>query len=204
HDLRVAAASIAAVALAVHAMYVVWAIVAARNAHRRSILAPTPWAVIGAFLSGPVIVGISASLSGPFGAAVLTIGVTASIAGFIVGQLVLGRTVAALDGRGRIFTHWLGVDILTGVLVSITSLIELRPLETVILAVVQTAVVLLNATLAWNAMSTLDRTCRAYRYGGSTVAATTLPTPLASGANPITGPISAVALEPITVGSSAL
>ncbi|MEO6123653.1 MAG: hypothetical protein ABIR32_08055 [Ilumatobacteraceae bacterium] len=176
-DLVASAIAIGAIAVAVHVVYVVWAVVAARNAFRRSIMAPSPWAVLSAFMLGPVVVVGSLGFTGPFGAAVLTIGIVATIAGFVIGQLILGRTVSSLGGRGRIFLTWMVVDFTCGLFAWYTSAISNDAVQTVALVVLQAGIALLGSALAWTAMTRLDRACRAYQHGGSMASTSPLPTP---------------------------
>ncbi|MEO7397391.1 MAG: hypothetical protein ABIW84_02400 [Ilumatobacteraceae bacterium] len=158
---------IAAVSVAVHLAYVIWATLAARNAYRRSIMAPTPLAVVSSFLLGPITAGTGFLLNGPFGAAVLVVGLVMTVCGYIVGQLVLGRTVASLGGRGRIFLTWMLVDIGMGVFAAFISANSTNRIQIVVLGVAQTAMALIGASLAWTAMTRLDRTIRAYRHSGA-------------------------------------
>jgi hypothetical protein len=163
-QLRTTALRVGVVGVAVHAVFVVWATVASRNAYRRSIMAPTPWAVVAAFLGGPAIIAAGIGLGGPFGDAVLAVGIALAIGGFIVGQLVLGRTVSEMGGRGRIFLIWVIVDIgaiLVGLFVTTHTAARL---QLMVDGVVQIGITVLNAMLAWLAMTRLDRTCRSYRH----------------------------------------
>lgn len=165
-DYRDVAVAIGVVAAAVHAVYVLWAVVAVRNAHRRSILTPTPWAVVAAFLTGPIVCGVGVKIAGPFGAAVLTVGVLMTIGGFIIGQLVLGRTVSALGGQGRIFLGWLLIDVCMGVFTAFVASRSDTRLQVVADGVVQTGFTLVSAAVAWTAMARLDQTIRDYRNSG--------------------------------------
>ncbi len=167
-DFRTMLIVIGAVSVAVHFAYAVWAVVAARNAYRRSILAPNPWAVVGAFSIGPIFIAIGALLTGPFGAAVLTIGLILAVAGFVVGQLVLGRTVSALGGNGRIFLEWMILDFGFALFAAFISANSTNRIQIVAFGVAQTAMAILGAALAWVAMTRLDRTCREYRHSGGT------------------------------------
>jgi hypothetical protein len=163
-QLRTTAMRVGIVAVAVHAVFVVWATVASRNAYRRSIMAPTPWAVVAAFLGGPAIIAAGIGLGGPFGDAVLAVGIALAIGGFIVGQLVLGRTVSEMGGRGRIFLIWVIVDI-GAVLIGLFVSTHTAPrLQLMVDGIAQVGITLLNATLGWFAMTRLDRTCRAFRH----------------------------------------
>ncbi len=166
-DFRTASLAIATLSVAVHLAYVVWAIVAARNAHRRSLLAPNPLAVASSFLVGPIVIGAGLQLSGPFGAAVLTVGLILAVSGFVVGQFVLGRTVSALGGRGQLFLTWMMVDVALGVFAAFVSANSTSRIQIVAFGVVQAAIAMLGAAMAWTAMTRLDRVCRAYRHSGA-------------------------------------
>jgi len=161
-EARMRAAQIGVVALLVHAVYVVWAIVAARNAHRRSLMAPTPWAVVASFLMGPLVAVVGLRLGGPLGAAVLVVGIAMTICGFIVGQLVLGRTVTSLGGQGRIFLGWLVVDFMTGIIAAISVRYSNSRIQVIAFGSVQLMFVAISAAMAWTAMTRLDRTVRDY------------------------------------------
>ena len=140
-----------------HAIYVVWAIVAARNAHRRSLMAPTPWAVVAAFLLGPIVMLVGAQVTGPLGAAVFVVGIALAVGGFIVGQLVLGRTVSSSGGQGRIFLAWLIIDYGTAVYGSFIVRYTDTRAQVIAYGIVQIGFVLIGAALAWTAMTRLDR-----------------------------------------------
>lgn len=203
-DLTSASIAIAAIAAAIHAVYVVWAVVAARNAYRRSIMAPSPWAAVASFLLGPAVVVGSLGLSGPFGAAVLTVGIVATVSGFVIGQLILGRTVVSLGGRGRIFLIWMLVDFAGGLFAWYTTVVSNDRIQTVVSVVLQAGIALLGAGLAWSAMSRLDRTCREYRHSGSTTPAIAMPMPTAASGQPaLDHSVAVVAAEPLP-GSLAL
>ena len=163
------------VALAVHAAYMTWAVVAARNAHRRSIMAPTPWAVFSAFVIGPVVSALGFEFGGPFGAAVLTIGVIMTIGGFVVAQLVLGRTANSLGGQGRVFLVWVIADFAMGLFTAFVAGRSDQRWEVVAYGVVQTGLTLVATYCAWTSMSRLDRTTRAYYHSGSVEALEALP-----------------------------
>ena len=189
--------AIGAVAVAVHLAYVVWAVVAARNAYRRSIMAPTPWAVLTSFLGGPAVVAGGTTLTGPFGAAVLAVGIVLTVCGFVIGQLILGRTVSSLGGRGRIFLTWMMVDVAAGLFTWYTAAVANSRIQTVAFAVFQAGLALLSACLAWTAMTRLDQACRAYQQSGSAASSSPLPTPVAASGHPTTGQVVAfVAPEP--------
>lgn len=164
-DHAVVLSKIGVVGVALHLVYMVWAVVAARNARRRSIMAPSAWAVVGAFFSGPVIVGVGFKfLSGPFGAAVVTIGVIVVVAGFVIGQLVLGRSVSSLDGRGRIFLLWMLIDFAMILLSAFIAEVTDTRVQTIAYGVALTALTLVSAATAWTATSRLDRACRSYEH----------------------------------------
>lgn len=195
HALRDAAMRIGVVGVAIHAAYVVWATVASRNAYRRSIMAPTPWAVVSSFLSGPAVIAAGIGIGGPFGDAVLAVGIALTGGGFIVGQLVLGRTVSDMGGRGRVFLVWLIVDV-GAVLIGLFATTHTAPkLQLAIDVAAQAGITVLNAWLAWVAMTRLDRTCRAYRHA-SHDAIDNMPPPTPEKFMP------AHALAPLTLTSS--
>lgn len=195
HDLRTAAMRIGVLMIAVHAVYLVWATVASLNAYRRSIMAPTPWAVLAAFLGGPAIIAAGIAIGGPFGDAVLAVGIALAGGGFIVGQLVLGRTVAALGGQGRIFFSWLVAD-LAALLIGLFVSVHTSPqAQLVVGGVALAGITLGNAWLAWLAMTSLDRACRTYRHSGDSVMEN-MPPPTAALLIP------SQALEPLSLTSS--
>ena len=194
-QLRTAAVRIGIVGIAVHAVLVVWATVASRNAYRRSIMAPTPWAVVASFLGGPIVIAAGIGIGGPLGDAVLAVGIALAVGGFIVGQLVLGRTVSEMGGRGRVFLIWVIVDI-GAVLIGLFVSTHTAPrVQLIVDVVAQVGITVINAMLAWVAMSRLDRTCRQYRHS-SNHAADNMP--------PATAPqfIPTQALAPLTLTSS--
>jgi hypothetical protein len=190
--LRTAGLRIGAIALAVHGIYVLWAIVSSRNAHRRSIMAPTSLAVTSSFLGGPVLIVVGVRIGGPFGDAVLAVGIAVSFGGFVIGQMVLGRTVAALGGMGRILLGWLMVDlaaVLVGLFVTTHTVHgQQRAIDIGTQAVLTVA----NAGMAWAAMTRLDRAVIAYRNSGEVVIDNSPP----ASAAPV---IPAQALSPLTL-----
>lgn len=163
-QLRTTALRVAVVGLAVHAVFVVWATVASRNAYRRSIMAPTPWAVVAAFLGGPAVIAAGLGIGGPFGDAVLAVGIALAVGGFIVGQLVLGRTVSEMGGRGRVFLIWVIADIGAILIALFVSTHTAPRLQLMVDGIAQVGITIINAMLSWIAMTRLDRTCRAYRH----------------------------------------
>jgi hypothetical protein len=156
------ATSIGIVMLAVHAVYVAWAIVAARNAHRRSLMAPTPWAVVASFLLGPAVMLVGWRVGGPLGAAIFVVGLAMAFGGFLVGQLVLGRTVTALGGQGRIFLGWLLADVAMGIVGAVCIRFTDTRAQLIAFGCVQMLFVAASAILAWTAMTRFDRTVREY------------------------------------------
>ncbi len=194
-QLRTMATRVGVVAVAVHAVFVVWATVASRNAYRRSIMAPTPWAVVASFLGGPVVLAAGIGLGGPFGDAVLAVGIALAVGGFIVGQLVLGRTVSEMNGRGRVFLVWVIADIAAILIGLFVTTHTGGRLQVVIDGVTQGGITVINAMLAWVAMTRLDRTCRSFRHAGMD-AMENMPQPTAPQFTP------SQALEPLTLTSS--
>lgn len=176
-QIRSSALRIAVVALAVHGAYIVWATVAARNAHRRSIMAPTPWAPLSSLLAGPIVIAAGVLIGGPFGDAVLAVGIALAGGGFIVGQLVLGRIVAALGGRGRIFLVWIFVEIASLAVGAFVSVHTAGHAQLLVDGTVQSVVTIVNVALAWAAMSRLDRTTRAFRPAGDDLYESSPPPP---------------------------
>lgn len=152
---------IGVVAVAFHAVYVLWAIVAAINARRRSITAPPPIAVVSAFLLGPIVAVIGWAIGREFGAAVFVVGLVMTIGGFVVGQLVLGRTVSMLGQRGRIFLGWLVSDFGAVLIGAFVSHFGTTRIQLVSLGVLQIGFAFVGAAMAWTAMTRLDRACRA-------------------------------------------
>ena len=194
--IRTSALQIGVIAVAVHAVFVMWATVASRNAYRRSSLAPTPWAPLASFLAGPIVIAIGVTTDGPFGDAVLAVGIALAAGGFIVGQLVLGRIVTAMGGLGRVFLLWLGSEI---VALSVAVFVSVRTNDNVGLVVdgaIQAAVTIINVALGWTAMSKLDRTTRAYGQAGEEILESS-PPPSAPQYVPAqaTGPVSLISSQ---------
>ncbi len=194
-NIRSSALRIGIVAVAVHAVFVVWATVASRNAYRRSIMAPTPWAPLSSFLAGPIVIAAATQVDGPFGDAVLAVGIAVTGGGFVVGQLVLGRTVSSLGGRGRIFLTWMLAEIVAlcvGVFVSVRTDDHIALVAD---GLVQVGVTVVNVGLAWTAMSRLDGASRAFHRGGDELLDNSPPPP--------SGPyVPAQATVPVSLTSS--
>jgi len=144
-----------------YATYVLWAIVAAINARRRSLLVPRAWSVIGCFLLGPAVLVAGAGLRHTYGAAVILVGLGITGLGFIIGQTVLGRTVSALGGRGGVFLSWLLVGVAMNLFLGFVSLHTNTQIQVVAAGVIQTCFAIANGALAWTAMSRLDHAARA-------------------------------------------
>ncbi|HEY4331661.1 MAG TPA: hypothetical protein VGM78_03790, partial [Ilumatobacteraceae bacterium] len=152
---------VAVVGIAAHCAYIVWAIVASINARRKSIMAPPAIAVAGAFLAGPALAMAGVAIGKEPGAAVSVTGGVLAVGGYIIAQLVLGRTVSALGGRGQIFVGWMIVDAATVTVAILLSRYTATPVELFAYGLVQMALGILAAALAWTAMTRLDRVCRA-------------------------------------------
>ncbi len=160
-DYRRVGLQIAVVAVAARLLYVLWAIVAAVNARRRTIMAPPAIAIMAAFLLGPSVAFAGQRVGKEFGSALELVGGVMTIGGYIIGQLVLGRTVNSLGGRGQIFLGWMIVDSLGVGVAGFVGYYSKAVVQILGLGVLEMGLGVAAAALAWTAMSRLDRVTRA-------------------------------------------
>ncbi len=150
-----------AASIAVHCLYVVWAIVASINARRRTLLAPSALAVTAAFLAGTLLFAIAPRVHDSLGVATVVIASGVTYVGFIIGQLLLGRAVVALGGSGRIFLTWLLVEFGLGACVAYVSRLARNNTQLLTFGGVLALFALSSSACAWIATARLDAACRA-------------------------------------------
>ena len=150
-----------AAGLAVRGLYVVWAIIAAMNARRRTLLAPSAWTVAASFLAGTVLFALGSRLNDTVGVTGLIIASAFTYVGYIVGQLLLGRSLVALGRSGRIFMMWLIVDFGLGATVAYVSRLARNEVQLITFGGLLAGLALLSTSFAWLAMSRMDEACRA-------------------------------------------
>ena len=150
-----------AASIAVHCLYVCWAILAAVNARRRTLLAPSGWAVAAAFLAGTVFFALGPRLNNTLGVTAVVVASAVTYVGFIIGQLLLGRSVVALGGSGRIFLLWLLAEFGLGACVAYVSRLARNNVQLLTIGGLLALFALLSSAFAWLAMARLDGACRA-------------------------------------------
>ena len=147
------------IAVVVHVTYVVWGIVAAVNARRKTLLALSPWGVATAFLFGTLLLGFVSSEHTTFATTMLAVVIGINYLGFIIGQLLLGRAAVALGGSGRLFVSWSIAEFGLGACVAFVSRVARNETQLVIFGGLLGAFAVASTVLAWLAMSRFDRAC---------------------------------------------
>ncbi len=146
-------------AIVVHVMYVVWGIVAAVNARRRTLLAVSPWGVAAAFASGTVLLLFTSTEDSTFATTMFGIVVGVIYIGFIIGQLLLGRSAVALGSSGRFFLSWLIVEFGLGSCIAYVSRVARDDMQLLTFGGVLTGFAVASTMLAWFAMTRFDHSC---------------------------------------------
>ncbi len=163
HDLAASATHmfdrVIVLAFVAHAMYVVWGIAAAVNARRRTLLAPSPWGITAAFLTGTVFLLFTSGRGDTFATTMLVIAIGVVYIGFIVGQLLLGRSAVALGGSGRLFLSWLIAEFGLGSCIAYVSRVARDDMQLLIIGALLAAFAVLSSVLAWLTMSRFDSAC---------------------------------------------
>ena len=144
---------------AVHAVYVVWAICAALNARRRTVMAPSAAVIAASFLVAVVPIAFAARPGNPFGTTAVAI--AALCIGFVAGQMMLGRSAVALGGSGRLFLYWLTAETVFGACFAYVGRFARTDKQLDTVGIVLGVCAALSCVLGWLAMSRLDRLCHA-------------------------------------------
>jgi hypothetical protein len=147
------------IAVVVHVMYMAWGIAAAVNARRRTLMAPNPWGVAAAFLGGAVFLLFTSTEHSTFATTMLAIVVGVNYVGFIIGQLLLGRSAVALGGSGRLFLSWLIAEFGIGSCIAYLSRVARDDAQLVTFGGVLAGFAVASSVIAWLAMTRLDHAC---------------------------------------------
>ena len=145
--------------IATHVMYVAWAIAAATNARRRTLLAPSPRVTAASFVGGTVLFAFVSRDHNTFAAAMMVGAIGVVCIGFVVGQLMLGRASVALGGSGRIFLMWLIAEFGLCSTMAYVSRVARVDAELLTIGGVLAGFAVLSSVLGWLAMDRLDRRC---------------------------------------------
>ena len=144
---------------AVHAVYVAWAICAAVNARRRTLMATSSLVIATAFLAAVAPIALAVRAGSPFGTTAVAI--AAVCVGYIAGQLLLGRSAVALGGSGRLFQYWLMAQAVFGGCFAYVGHFVRTEQQLVSVGVVLGMCAVLTSVLCWVAMARFDRLCQA-------------------------------------------
>ncbi|CAB4865112.1 unannotated protein [freshwater metagenome] len=147
--------------VAAHVLYVLWALVAAVNARRRTLLAPAAWVIAATFLSGTTLFAFSDRANEAVGVTGVMVAGAATFVGFVIGQLLLGRSVVALGGRGRIFLVWLLFEFGVGACTAYIARLAHDDVKILSVGALLVGCSILSSVCAWIAMTRLDAMCRA-------------------------------------------
>jgi hypothetical protein len=145
--------------IATHVMYVVWAMAAATNARRRTLLAPSARVTALSFVGGAALFPFVSRDHDTFAAAMMVGAIGVVCIGFVVGQLLLGRASVALGGSGRIFLMWLIAEFGLCSTMAYVSRVARVDAELLTIGGLLAGFAVLSSVLGWLAMDRLDKRC---------------------------------------------